>query len=236
MPSSPLYNAPSTPQSAEFLAQAKRHNKITTAGMPAQWGFDNQGRLIDRATGRPVALGRFYSDGTEKPQDSFLKQLGHATPYIGAAIGMGAFAAPAAASAPGYMGAMYAAPTAAATTAPVVAATTGTTAAASAGLGTYALRYGLGVGGDLLGSYLQARASGKASDAQLAYYREALAYEKERDAYDRKVDEERYAYDRDLEAGRYGDLRARLAPYVATGTSANDRMAALLGLPVPGRG
>jgi hypothetical protein len=43
--------------------------------------------------------------------------------------------------------------------------------------------------------------------------------------------ENRYAYSTDLEASRYGDYTKRVAPYLATGASANARMASLLGLP-----
>lgn len=116
---------------------------------------------------------------------------------------------------------------------------TGGTAGAAgttAGLGMGArlgLQYGLPLAGNVVGSLIQSRASGKAAEIQDQYLREALAYEKERDAYDRRTNEERYAYDRDLEASRYGDREGRLSPYRATGGSANAQMAALLGLPAP---
>jgi hypothetical protein len=82
------------------------------------------------------------------------------------------------------------------------------------------VRYGLPVAGNLVGSLIQANAEGKASDAQQKYLEEALAYQKEQDAYTRQ-----------REAGRYADYEGRIAPYLATGASANDRMATLLGLP-----
>jgi hypothetical protein len=144
-------------------------------------------------------------------------------------------------------------------TAGAAAAATGGTAATVAGVtpgvlkattsssltGSDALRYGLPVAGNLIGGVIQARAEGKASDAQMKYLEEALAYQKEQDAYTRKTDEERYGYSRDLEASRYGytrdleasrygDYSSRIDPYVQTGTSANDRMASLLGLPARG--
>jgi hypothetical protein len=104
-----------------------------------------------------------------------------------------------------------------------------TTGDASSGLGSMALRYGLGQGGQLVAGALQNRAAGKATDIQQRYLDEALAYTKEQDAYQRKAGETAIA----LEASRYGDREARLAPYRATGVSANSRMASLLGLPAP---
>ena len=41
----------------------------------------------------------------------------------------------------------------------------------------------------------------------------------------------RYGYEADREVSRYGDYSKRIAPYLASGASANDRMASLLGLP-----
>lgn len=102
-------------------------------------------------------------------------------------------------------------------------------AAASGGLGRYSdlLRYGLPVAGNLVGGIIQANAEGRASDAQQRYLEEALAYEKEKDAYDRS----RTARLDALEMSRYGDFQGRIAPFIANGVSSNDRMAALLGLP-----
>lgn len=111
-----------------------------------------------------------------------------------------------------------------------------TSGAVGAGIGEtavgYGLRYGLPVAGNLVNGYLQARAAGQASDAQQRYLEEALAYEKEKDAYDRKTAEEA----RLLEQQRYGDREGRLAPYRATGQSSNAQMASLLGLPTPPNG
>jgi len=102
----------------------------------------------------------------------------------------------------------------------------GTTAAGS-GLSGELLRYGVGTAGNLLGSYLQARATGQASDAQQKYLEEALAYAKEQDAINRRLAAEKVQ----LEASRYADYSGRIAPYLATGSDANTRMASLLGLP-----
>lgn len=84
------------------------------------------------------------------------------------------------------------------------------------------LPVGIQAGAGLLGAALQARAAGKATEAQLKYLREALAYEKERD---------RYGYA--TEANRYAALMGETAPYRATGVASNARMADLLGLPGP---
>lgn len=127
----------------------------------------------------------------------------------------------------GYMNPnMYGAPSSAGTT--PAATTIGTRTAAST-LGSEAFRYGLSTGGNILASYLQARAQGQASDAQQKYLEEALAYAKEKDAYDRQVAAEKVR----LEASRYGDYSNRIAPYLATGSDANARMANVMGLPSP---
>lgn len=100
------------------------------------------------------------------------------------------------------------------------------------------LKYGLPVAGNLIGGVIQAKAAGAANDAQQKYLEEALAYEKEKDLYARTTDAARYADSRgDLaesrakEEGRYAGYQGRIAPWIANGTSSNDRMAALLGLP-----
>jgi len=107
------------------------------------------------------------------------------------------------------------------------ATTVGGGTVAGSSIGGTALRYGLQYGGDLATSLIQAHAAGKASDAQQAYLEEALAYQKEKDAYDRQIAAEAVT----KEATRYGDYQGRIAPWIANGTSANDRMAGLLGLP-----
>jgi hypothetical protein len=111
----------------------------------------------------------------------------------------------------------------------------GTGAAAKAGM-SYAdlLKYGAPVAGNLVGGLIQANAAGKASDAQQKYLEEALAYQKESDAYARTTDAARYADTRGDVAKadqRYGDYQGRILPFIQNGTSSNDRMAALLGLP-----
>jgi hypothetical protein len=98
---------------------------------------------------------------------------------------------------------------------------------AMSGLGGDAARYGLQYGGNLAGQLIQAHAAGKASDAQQKYLEEALAYQKEQDTYIRTRQTGLDAQ----EVSRYGDYQGRIAPFIANGTSSNDRMAALLGLP-----
>lgn len=105
----------------------------------------------------------------------------------------------------------------------------GTAAAAgTAGL-SYAdiLKYGVPTAGNLIGGLVQANAAGNASDAQQKYLEEALAYQKEQDTYNRTRQATLDAQD----VQRYGDYEGRIAPFIANGTSSNDRMAALLGLP-----
>lgn len=84
---------------------------------------------------------------------------------------------------------------------------------------------GLAAGTGLLGAQIQSTGIREAAEIQAAYLREALAYEKERDKYLRET-----------EASRYADVTGRLQPYIATGQTANDRMAALLGLNPAGHG
>lgn len=100
-------------------------------------------------------------------------------------------------------------------------ATYGAAAGASgSGIGGDLLKYGLPIAGGIANSLIQANASGNASAAQQKYLEEALAYEKSKDAYSR-----------DLEASRYATYSSNIAPYVATGATANTKMASLLGLP-----
>lgn len=89
------------------------------------------------------------------------------------------------------------------------------------------LKYGLPVAGNLIGGILQANATGNASDAQQKYLQEALDYQKEQDTYNRN----RQATLDAQEVTRYGNYQGRIAPFIANGTNANDRMSALLGLP-----
>ncbi|MES2339333.1 MAG: hypothetical protein V4537_14660, partial [Pseudomonadota bacterium] len=103
----------------------------------------------------------------------------------------------------------------------------GAGAAAAGGL-TYAdlLRYVVPTAGGVIGGIIQANAAGSASEAQQKYLEEALAYAKEKDAYDRTRQEGLDTQERE----RYGGYQGRIAPFIASGTSANARMAGLLGL------
>jgi len=89
------------------------------------------------------------------------------------------------------------------------------------------LKYALPEAGDLVGGLIQAHAQGKASDAQSKALEQALAYQKESDAFNRARQTGLDAQ----EVQRYGDYQGRLAPWIANGTSSNDRMTALLDLP-----
>jgi hypothetical protein len=80
-------------------------------------------------------------------------------------------------------------------------------------------------GGQLGAAALESRGRTHAAEIEAQTAREALAYEKERDAYLRN-----------LEASRYAELSGRLEPYIATGQSASDRMARLMGLDTRGYG
>jgi hypothetical protein len=80
----------------------------------------------------------------------------------------------------------------------------------------------LGVGGQLAGAAIQSSGISKAAEIEAAFQREALQYEKERDRYLQQ-----------LEANRYGELTARLQPYIGAGHAASDRQMALMGLSAP---
>ena len=82
------------------------------------------------------------------------------------------------------------------------------------------LRYGVPTAGNIVGGLIQANAAGSAADKQQKYLEEALSYEKQRDAAAIA-----------LEGSRYANYSGNIAPYLATGNSANTRMASLLGLP-----
>jgi hypothetical protein len=160
--------------------------------------------------------------------------MGAAGAFSGAAAGGGSAAAGGGGAAAGGAGAIapstLAAVHAVEAGVPITGSTLGSVAAAAGTKGlSYSdlLKYGAPVAGNLVGGIIQANAEGKASAAQQAYLEEALAYEKEKDAYQRKIDAEAVA----REEGRYGAYQGRIAPFIANGTSSNDRMAALLGLP-----
>lgn len=116
---------------------------------------------------------------------------------------------------------------AAGATAPLVAPS------ASRILGGYAplLSTGIGVGADLIGARMQTNASRDAAELQDKYLREALAYEKEKDAYERQRQAEQTQYDRTWKEGQYSDIVSRMQPYITAGGNAADRQARLLGLP-----
>jgi len=132
-----------------------------------------------------------------------------------AAVGGGAAAAGGGAAAAGGGGA---------------AAAGGTTAA---GIGGAALRYGAPIAGNLVNGIIQSRASSDAADEQQKYLQQALDYEKEKDAYQRGVDQQAVA----REESRYAGYQDRIRGFIDNGQSSNDRMASLLGLPArPGGG
>lgn len=137
-----------------------------------------------------------------------------------AGAGVGAALAPAAASstapaASSIPAATYG-PTGAVTNLANVPADTGSLLSAS-----YAPSL-IGTAGNVIGSLIQANAAGNASDASRAYLEEALAYEKQKDAANIA-----------REGGRYADYTGNIAPYLATGASAGNRMASALGLSAP---
>lgn len=141
-------------------------------------------------------------------------------PAIGALAGGTASGAVPAALAAGTAGGAAAGGAATGGAAAGLGATAARTAATSGNLAGDVLRYGVPVAGSVIGSLIQAHAQGTATDAQQKYLEEALAYEKSRDAAAIA-----------LEANRYSNYSANVAPYLATGASANTRMAGLLGLP-----
>ncbi len=153
--------------------------------------------------------------------------IGPLSGALGGAAG-GSAALPAA-TVPGYLGGGAATTGTVAGTAGSVGAGTAAAGGGSA-LGANLLRYALPVGANLASTVIQSKATTAASDAQQKYLEEALNYEKEKDAYDRKTNQDRYDYGKNLEASRYGNYSSNIAPFVATGTSANSRMASLLGL------
>ncbi len=131
-------------------------------------------------------------------------------------------------------GAMAAVPVTAATTAAIstAAASVGLPAAKAAAAKVAAsggaltaeniLRYAVPVAGGIIGSVIQAKAAGDASDAEQAYLKEALAYAKEKDAGNIA-----------REGGRYSDFTGNIAPYVQGGNAAGSRMQSLLGISAP---
>lgn len=107
-----------------------------------------------------------------------------------------------------------------------VGSTVGTVGTVSA-VGDLLLKYGLPAAGKVADDLIQANATGHATAAELKYYEEALAWQKEQDLYNRGV----AAAAVTKEAGRYGDYQGRIKGFVDNGQTSNDRMSALLGLP-----
>lgn len=95
-------------------------------------------------------------------------------------------------------------------------------AAAGKGVSSWLLGSALPVAGNLIGAAIQANAQNNATEAQQKALAEALAYEKQRDAYLTGT-----------EANRYANLTKSLAPYSDSGSAADARMAQVLGLPAP---
>lgn len=191
-----------------------------------------QGVVVDEGNMEVDPSGNFNPKGKKLRNTLIVAGIaGAAIATMGAAgvfSGAGAGAASASSTAAAGTGAAAAGGTAAASGAGTAGTIAGG-AAAAGGLSRYSdfLRYGLPVAGNLVGGIIAANAEGKASNAQQRYLEEALAYEKEKDAYDRS----RTARLDALEVSRYGDYQGRIAPFIANGVSSNDRMAALLGLP-----
>jgi len=234
----------------------KLRNTIIVAGLAAGAYFALPAIIAAASTGAPAAATTAGLTGVEAGATAglgavalpgamaTLPALG-TTAAIGTTAGLGAVALPGAmATLPAATGTTAALAPLASTTigsGAVPALTGGTTTALTGGGTTAALtgrtiaglsqseltRYGLSTAGNLVNGYLQNRAASQAQDKQQKYLDEALAYAKEQDAYSRKYKEGRDA----VEASRYGDYSGRIAPYLATGASANDRMASLLGLP-----
>ncbi len=81
------------------------------------------------------------------------------------------------------------------------------------------LSTGIGAGAQLVGAGIASHANTEAAKIQAESFRQALAYEKQRDAYLQG-----------LERQRYSELNQRLEPYMAMGRTQGDRLATLLGV------
>lgn len=99
---------------------------------------------------------------------------------------------------------------------------------------------GVGAGATIYGAHSQQSAQRDASRAENASLDEALAYEKEQDAYNRQRDEEQTRYDRAkyeegqvYDRGQYADFLGRLDPYRAAGTGALTRLSSHFGGSAP---
>ncbi len=81
------------------------------------------------------------------------------------------------------------------------------------------LSTGIGAAANLVGAGIASHANTEAAKLQAKALADALAYEKQRDAYLQG-----------LERQRYSELNARLEPYMAAGRTTGDRLATLLGV------
>jgi hypothetical protein len=170
---------------------------------------------------------------------SWAAAAGISAGVINAAMAGGAAAAAAGGSSGPVLEGVAAGAGGASTAVPAGSAALGTsTAAGGSSLVGNILKYGVPTAGNLVGGIIQAKASSSASDAQQKYLEEALAYQKEQDAYNRArqstLDQQnisRYDFGKKQEGDRYATYSGNIAPYLATGSSANSKMASLLGLP-----
>jgi hypothetical protein len=172
--------------------------------------------------GGAIAAGYMTAAGAIGPQVA--TDTASATAVAPAATAADAAATTTAAYGPAAGG--YAASTTAATVPASLAAPAATTASvaapAAAATSSSLIPTAIGVGGQIIGSLINANAQGNATAAQQKYLEEALAYEKQRDAAAIA-----------LEGQRYQNYSTNIAPYLANGNSAGARMAGLLGLPAP---
>lgn len=81
---------------------------------------------------------------------------------------------------------------------------------------------GISTAGGLIGAKMSADANTEAAQLNKQYLDEALAYQKQKDAYAQNT-----------EANRYGQMMASEQPAISTGGAAGAKMADVLGLPAP---
>jgi hypothetical protein len=232
MPTTPTSRATPTGQTAIPLPPA--YANLATAEHP-EAGILKY--LDDRyqKTGQPPTSDRFKIENGHvvETQPGWLLRNPWFWPVLGASLGLAgaALAVPAAAGtaggatgATGAVGAGVTGGTAAGTTAAGAAGGAAATSTVAKYL-TPALQYGLPIAGSLIGAGITSSGLERAAEIQAQSFKDALEYEKQRDEYLKG-----------LESQRYGELNARLQPYIATGQTASDRMASLLGLNPSGHG
>lgn len=184
-----------------------------------------QGVVVDEGDMEVDDHGNFNPKGHKLRNTLIVAGIAAATiATAGAAGAFSAAAAPSAAAATsaGTLAATTTVPLAAGTIAGgtgLAAATAAATAPAAAstflGLSSAELaRYGLGAAGNVVNSIIQSRQQGKQFDEQQALLAQALAYQKEQDAFTRarqtgldQQDVNRYAYTTGVDASRYGDTQ-----------------------------